>query len=54
MKETFSSCVDFVFEDVSNEDRIGQDLEHLPYVRNTAIQRERESAAWPVIFDNFT
>jgi len=42
MKETFLPCVDLVFEDVSTEDRIGQDLEHLPCVRNTAIQRERE------------
>lgn len=54
MKETFLSCMDFVFEDFSNEERIGQDMEHLPCVRSTARDRERESAVWPVIFDNFT
>jgi len=56
MKETFLSRMDFVFEDFSNEERIGQDLEHLPCVRSTAreTERERESAVWPVIFDNFT
>ena len=42
MKETFLSCVSFVFEDFSNEERIGQDLEHVPYVRNTARERERD------------
>jgi len=42
MKETFSSCVNLVFEDFSNEERIGQDLEHLPCVRNTGRKRERE------------
>jgi hypothetical protein len=40
VKETFLSCVSFVFEDFSNEERIGQDLEHVPYVRNTARERE--------------
>jgi len=42
MKETFLSCVDFVFEDFSNEERIGQDLEHVPCVRYTERERERE------------
>jgi len=42
VKETFLSCVSFVFEDFSNEERIGQDLEHVPYVRNTARERERQ------------